>query len=100
MWGRLAKITLGTGMREKAEQLADQAVDSFVELNGFVSVAFFMHDEDKGEYGSLSIWETREDAEAAEEALQPRLKEAAGDFLKAPPQISMVEIYLNRVRKG
>jgi hypothetical protein len=30
------------------------------------------------EYGSLSLWETREDAEAADAALMPQLHQALG----------------------
>ncbi|MFQ5861443.1 MAG: hypothetical protein ACE5IG_07855, partial [Dehalococcoidia bacterium] len=42
-------------------------------LKGFKGVTF-LADETVGEYGGLSLWETKEDAEAATSALRPWLQ--------------------------
>jgi heme-degrading monooxygenase HmoA len=54
------------------EKLADQLAVRFKSLKGFKSVVFLM-DEAAGDYGSFSLWETREDAEAASAAISPRV---------------------------
>ena len=92
MYARLTLFTLGPGQREFAEGLADKLAPLFVTLKGFKSTTF-MSDFDAGEYGALSVWETKEDADAAGEVLAPRLKEAVGDRLKGPPTIKVMEVY-------
>ncbi len=93
MYGRLLTFTLGPGMRDVATSAADEAFKIYPTLNGFVGVTFMLIDEDRGEYGSLSVWNTREDAESAAETLRPWLMDKLGDKLKGPPDIRTVEIY-------
>ncbi len=92
MYARLTLFTLGPGQREFAEGLADKFSPLFATLKGFKSTSF-MGDFDAGEFGSLSIFETREDADAAGEILTPKLQEAVGDRLKGPPTIKTLEVY-------
>ncbi len=92
MYTRLMLFTLGPGQREFAEGLADKFAPDFATLKGFQSITF-MGDFDTGEVGTLSVWETKEDAEAAGEALMPKLQEAVGDRLKGPPSVKVLEVY-------
>ncbi len=52
-----------------------------------------MGDFETGEIGGVSIWETKEDADAAGEAMGSFLLEAVGDKLKGPPDIKVLEVY-------
>ena len=62
--------------RTEFERLADQFAPLFRAQKGFKSVTFFEADAAAGEYGSFSLWDTREDAEAADAALRPQLRQA------------------------
>ena len=72
MYARLSVVSMGPGMRPRVEQLADQLAPRFKALHGFRGVTFLM-DEASGDYGSLSLWESREDAEAASAAINPQV---------------------------
>jgi heme-degrading monooxygenase HmoA len=93
MHGRLTLITAGPGERAKMEALADKAASRYRQLKGFKGVTFFA-DEQEGLYGSLTLWESREDAEAAAAAAGPALREElAGIALRGQPQIRTVDVY-------
>jgi heme-degrading monooxygenase HmoA len=78
MYVRLNMFSVGSGKRSEFERLADRFAPIFKVQKGFKSVTFFEADAAAGEYGSFSIWETREDAEAADAALMPQLQQALG----------------------
>lgn len=78
MYARLALIMLGPGKGEDASRIAAQLSQTLKSQNGFKQVMFFA-DEDAGEYGSLSLWETKEDAQAASAALRPMVGELVRD---------------------
>jgi hypothetical protein len=62
-------------------------------LQGFKGVTFFI-DEQEGAYGSLTLWELSEDADAAGTVAGPALQEGlVGVGLQGQPQIRTVEIY-------
>jgi quinol monooxygenase YgiN len=93
MYGRLTLITADPGERSKMEALADRSVSRYRQLKGFKGVTFFT-DEQEGVYGSLTLWESREDAEAAAAVAGPELLKALdGVALRGQPQIRTVEIY-------
>ena len=76
MYIRLNMFSVGSGQRSEFERLADRFAPIFRAQKGFKSVTFFEADAAAGEYGSFSIWDTREDAEAADAALMPQLRQA------------------------
>jgi heme-degrading monooxygenase HmoA len=78
MYIRLNMFSVGSGKRSEVEKLADRFTPIFKAQRGFKSVTFFEADAAAGEYGSFSLWETREDAEAADAALLPQLQQAVG----------------------
>ena len=53
----------------------------------------FIGDFETGEIGGLSVWETKQDADAAGEVMASMLHEAVGDQLKGPPDIKVLEVY-------
>ncbi len=92
MYAQLVIITLGPGTRSTGEKLADQFAPALRTLKGFKGVTFF-GDEIVGEYGTLSLWETREDVEAAAAVLGPKLEQAVSGIAKAPPTRRFFEVY-------
>jgi heme-degrading monooxygenase HmoA len=75
------------------EAIADHFAPLFKELKGFRDVTFF-EDQEGGVYGSFSIWDSKEDADAAASTLAPELQKAVANVaLKAPPQVRTLEIY-------
>ena len=92
MYATLLTLTLGPGMRSAGEKLADQFAPALRTLKGFKGVTFF-GDETTGEYGSLTLWETKEDAEAAAAVTGPKLEQAVSGIAKAPPTRRFFEVY-------
>ena len=72
MYARLSVISMGVGTRPRVEELADRLAPRFRSLQGFRGVTFLM-DDSTGDYGSFSLWDTREDAEAASAAINPHV---------------------------
>jgi hypothetical protein len=79
-------------MRSTAEKIADEIIPEVKARKGFKSVAS-LEDDEAGKYGSFILWESREDAEAAKEALFPILQNALTGIAKDPPTIRLFEAY-------
>ncbi len=92
MYAQLVMFTLGTGMRATAEKLADQFAPVLRTLKGFKSITF-LGDETAGEYASLTIWESKEDAEAAAAATRLQLELALSDIAMGPLTRRLFEVY-------
>ncbi len=92
MYATLATFQLGPGMRSAGEKAADQAASLLKTLKGFKNATFF-GDVEIGEYMTLAIWDTKEDAEAAQAVIAPKTQEAIGSILKAPPTRKHFEVY-------
>ncbi len=78
MYVRLNMFSVGSGQRAEFERLADRFAPIFRAQRGFKRVTFVEADAAAGEYGSFSLWDIREDAEAADTALMPQLQQAVG----------------------
>ena len=92
MYAQLVMLTLGPGTRSTGEKLADQFAPALRTLKGFKGVTF-IGDDTTGEYGSLTLWETKEDVEAAAAVLQPKMEQAVSGIVKAPPTRQFFEVY-------
>jgi hypothetical protein len=92
MYARLVLFTLGPGMRSTGEKLADQFAPALGAQKGFKSVTFFL-DDIVGEYGALSLWESKEDADASSAALDPQLQQALTGIVQGPPTLLLFEVY-------
>ncbi len=92
MYASLSVLTLGPGMRSTGEKLADQFAHALKTFKGFKRVTFF-GDETVGEYASLSVWESKEDAEAAAAVIGPQLEQAVRGIVKGPPTRRFFEVY-------
>jgi heme-degrading monooxygenase HmoA len=96
MYARLIKMTLGPNDSAIAESLADAAAKIYRASPGFKSITFFMN-EQAGEYGSFSVWESKEAVEAASAKAQPLIKEKVGALLKNAPAVTAYEVYEPKV---
>jgi len=92
MYAQLLMLTLGSGTRSTGEKLADQFAPALRALKGFKRVTF-LGDEVVGEYGSLTLWESKEDLEAAAAVLGPKLEQAVSGIAKVPPTRRVFEVY-------
>jgi len=92
MYARLSIITIGPEMRSTAENIAEKSFSTLKTLKGFKSVTFF-GDVTGGEYGSLSLWESKEDAEAATAVMGSKTEQAVSGIVKAPPTLRLYEVY-------
>ena len=93
MYARLILFNMGPGKRHVATALADAAYRYSRDLEGFVRATYMIFDEEAGDYGSLTIWKTRANAEAAAGSLLSWMKEEVGDKLSAPPLVRLAEVY-------
>jgi hypothetical protein len=50
-------------------------------------------DESTGEYGMLSLWETKADAESAANALAAGFQQALQGHVQGPPTQRTIEVY-------
>lgn len=92
MYARVLTIKTKPGKRAEVEALADQAFGFMKSLQGFVS-AYFLAADDENEYGSMSFWESIEDAEAAGEALNPHGSSALQELVSEPLRVIIYEVY-------
>jgi hypothetical protein len=84
------------GIRSAGEKIADQFAGIYKTMKGFKDSTFFVNYE-TGECGTLSLWESKEECEAAAAIMRPKLMEAAGGILKGPPTAKMFEVYQPKV---
>jgi heme-degrading monooxygenase HmoA len=92
MYARLVMFKLGTGQDAFAEGMAAQFLKAMQDLAGFKQ-AIFIGDRSIGEYGVLSLWESKEAAEAAGAALAPGLQQALQGQVQSPPSIRVLEVF-------
>ena len=92
MYGRLTIIQARPEDRAKMEAIADRNAPTLRALKGFRDVKFFV-DEQAGVYGSVSFWESKEDADAAGAAMNPRVQQAMAELGVRERRIMTVEIY-------
>lgn len=93
MYARLTVFNMGPGKREIATALADDAVKRSRDMEGFVSATYMIFDEEAGDYGSLTLWQTKANADAAASSLMTWMKDEIGDKLTAPPLVRLAEVY-------
>ena len=76
-----------------AEKVADELAPICKAMKGFRGV-IFLGEVEAGEYGSLSMWESKEDAEALHGAMKGRLERLVGRVPKEGPDTRRIfEVY-------
>lgn len=89
MYAQLLMFTLGPGTRSAAEKLADQFAPAHRAAKGYKGVTFFA-DYTIGEYGSFTLWESKEDLEAFRNIAIPKLEDALSGIT---PSVRTFEVY-------
>lgn len=92
MYARLVTLALKPENQSTAEQLADKAGAVMKTLPGFVHLTFF-RDDATGRYGSFSVWQTKENAEAVGQATELHIREMVSDILTEPPSVQILDVY-------
>ena len=85
MYASLTTFKTAPGKRADTEKIADQSFAANRGMKGFKSTVY--------EYGSLNIWETKEDMEAAWSMIMPKLQEALKPLAIEPPTRRVYEVY-------
>lgn len=93
MEARFVTVTVGPGQRDAMIALADANYHFTRSLPGFASATYFIFDEAKGVYGSMTLWERKAEAMAAGEKLRAWMEENARAKMTAPPEIRLAEVY-------
>ncbi len=73
------------------ERVADEASRRVRGMDGFRGVTY-LADDAAGDYASLTVWESREAADAAGQASAEQLRQIAAD-LGRQPEIRTFEVY-------
>ena len=84
-------FTLGPGTRQTVEKLGEQWAPILKSFKGFKS-ATFIGDDSAGEYAALSLWETKEYAEAALADTDPKVQQQIGSIAKGPVTRMIYEV--------
>ena len=80
------------GQRDFVEDVAERWSAGVATLPGFVA-AQFMIDDDAGEYGLYSLWQTRADAESVPEHLGPSSIRDRLEKMATTISIKIFEVY-------
>ena len=91
MYARLVIFKVGPGKRSTIVRLVDEFDALYRDQRGFTHV-FILGDEASGEYGSFSVWESKEDADAANAVIAPRLQQALAGLLQGLPDRWFFEV--------
>ena len=94
MYAQLFMFKTAPGKRSEAEKLADVCAP-LKAMDGFIRATYF-GDYDNNEYGSLYIWETKEDMDAALAKLGPEMQELTNAIAIEPPFRHLYEVYKPR----
>ena len=78
--------------RKMIEELADTIYSHTKSLQGFVSATYTVS-EDETEYGSFTVWLSKEDAETAGDSIREIVMPRLEGIVTAPPVVSVMEVY-------
>lgn len=92
MYARYFTIKSTAENRKAIEAMADKVYGYAKVLKGFVRTTYVIS-EDATEYGSFSIWETKEDAEQAAISIREKVMPDLQKIITAPPEVVIMEVY-------
>ena len=92
MYASFSTFKTAPGKRDEALKAADQVFAFVKGVKGFKSVVYFA-DYDNNEYGTLYVWETKEDLEAAYSLLMSKFQELMSSLAIEPPVRRIFEVY-------
>ena len=92
MYARYLKFKADPSKRSEVEALADRAFAIAKQQQGFISIHFIIS-SDESEYGSFSLWESKNDAETGGTAIRSETATTLGELASTPPTIDVYEVY-------
>jgi heme-degrading monooxygenase HmoA len=92
MYARFLKFNADPSRRSEVEALADEAFAIAKKQQGFISIHIVVS-SDESEYGSFSLWESENDAEAGGSAIRSETGATLQELASAPPTIDVYEVY-------
>lgn len=92
MYARYLKFKANPSKRPEVEALADHAFAIAKQQHGFISIHFVIS-QDESEYGSFSLWESKNDAEAGGTAIRSKTAVTLEELASTPPTIDIFEVY-------
>ena len=92
MYARYLKFSADPGKRSEVEALADRAFTIAKQQQGFISIHFLIS-PDESEYGSFSLWESENDAEAGGTAIRSGTATILEELASTHPTIDVYEVY-------
>ena len=92
MYARYFTFKSRSGVRSEVEALADKVSAFMKSQQGFVSVHFLVS-EDETEYGSFSLWESKQDAESGGASVRSEMREILDKLVVEPPTQEVFEVY-------
>ena len=92
MYAHLVLFTIGPGKRHIAEGIADKFAPVYASVPDCKGVTF-LSDDKIGEYGSLSLWASKEGLAAYQEKARPQLEGALQGLVTSPPTVHEFEVY-------
>lgn len=78
--------------REAIEEMADTIYEHSKSLRGFISATYTISD-DATEYGSFTVWQSKEEAESGGESIREVVTPILQGLVTAPPETSVMEVY-------
>lgn len=91
-YARLVHFKLGSGQRHVAEQITKEFDKINRHLSGFRGNVYFF-DDLTCEYRALNYWDTKLDAEQANNVLFPKLEKALENFTSNKPSYNFFEVF-------
>jgi hypothetical protein len=91
-YARLITYKLGTNQRRVAEKLTNELDKICRKMYGFRGSVYFF-DDPAGEYRALNYWDTKEEAEQANQVLFPKLEQEILNYTTEKPTVKIVEVF-------
>ncbi len=92
MYARFFTFKAGPDQRPEVEALADQVFGFVKSQQGFISIHFVIS-EDENEFGSFSLWESKDDAVAAGESIRSEIGGTLQNLVSEAPRVEVYEVY-------
>jgi heme-degrading monooxygenase HmoA len=92
MYARFFTFKAGPDRRPEVEALADQVFEFVKSQKGFISIHFVIN-EGQTEFGSFSLWESKDDAVAAGESIRSEIGGTLQNLVSEAPRVEVYEVY-------
>lgn len=92
MYARLFTFKSDSEKRPRIETMADEIYAYTKTRKGFISATYVIS-QDQTEYGSFSVWDTHDNAEAAATDIREKTLPILEGLVNAPPEVVVYEVY-------